>query len=178
MIVMVVFPSAFFDMNQVHEDLQQEYEAVKAVKLYETVLFGYDKWFNEGRLVLNNPPEEMRTAIYRGWMMKPEQYETFYELLLNKNIHLITSPEEYRLMHIFPNVYPYVREDTARIEVFPLHSQIDVEKLKQSFTRFMVKDYVKSVKGTEFPRYFDQTVTQKEFTNGWKCFRTFGTTGL
>ena len=34
----------------------------------------------------------------------------------------------------------------------------------------MVKDYVKSVKGTKFPRYFDQTTTQEDFDNWMKVF--------
>lgn len=170
MIDLVVFPSSFMNSKKVDEDLQQEYEAVKSVGLFDTVIFGYEKWFTEGQLVINIQPEEQRMAIYRGWMMKPEQYERFNTLLLEKNIQLITGPEEYKLMHIFPNVYPFLIEDTAKMEIFPLHSQIDVEKLKQSFDRFMVKDYVKSVKGTEFPRYFDKTITQKDFDKWMEVF--------
>ena len=36
-------------------------------------------------------------------------------------------------------------------------------ELQKQFSRFMVKDYVKSVKGTKFPKYFDAAVTQQEF---------------
>ena len=32
--------------------------------------------------------------------MNPEKYERFYERLLENNIRLITTPEEYELMHI------------------------------------------------------------------------------
>ena len=80
-------------------------------------------------------------------MMKSDQYERFYNLLLDNNIRLVTEPEQYRLMHIFPNVYECVKEDTAKMELYSLYTQIDIEKLKKSFDRFMVKDYVKSVKG-------------------------------
>ena len=34
----------------------------------------------------------------------------------------------------------------------------------------MVKDYVKSVKGTSFPKYFDSTITQKDFDNHMQKF--------
>ncbi len=102
--------------------------------------------------------------------MKSEQYERFYKLLQEKNIKQVTDPAQYKLMHIFPNVYDYVKSDTAKMEVFPLHSQIDVELLKKSFGRFMVKDYVKSVKGTEFPRFFDQTITQESFVRWMQVF--------
>ena len=102
--------------------------------------------------------------------MKPEQYKLFYEKLLEKNIRLVTDPDQYRLMHIFPNVYELLSEDTAKMEVYPLHAQLDVGNLKQSFDRFMVKDYVKSVKGTEFPRFFDQSITQSEFDRWMDVF--------
>lgn len=102
--------------------------------------------------------------------MKPEQYKGFYEQLLEKNIRLVTDPEQYELMHIFPNIYSALEADTAKMEIFPLHEKIDVEVLKKSFDRFMVKDFVKSVKGTEFPRFFDQSVTQNDFERWMEVF--------
>lgn len=170
MVDMILFPSSFFSVTKVDEDLQNEYDAVLATGLFEVALFGYDKWFNEGKLVITNAPEEEHLAVYRGWMMKPDQYEEFYDLLLDHKIRLVTGPEQYRLMHIFPNVYERVKEDTAKMEIYPLHSEISVENLKKSFTRFMVKDFVKSVKGTEFPKYFDESVTQEEFNKWMEVF--------
>ncbi|MBR4749162.1 MAG: ATP-grasp domain-containing protein [Abditibacteriota bacterium] len=167
---MILFPSSSFDPKRVDEDLQREYEAAGATGLFGLALFDYDGWFLEDRLIVRGAPETETSAVYRGWMMKPDVYERFYELLLHKNIRLITEPEHYRLMHIFPNVYESVRDDTARMEIFPLHSRIDVERLKKDFPRFMIKDYVKSVKGTEFPRYFDQTITQPEFDRWMEVF--------
>lgn len=167
---MVLFPSDYFDIKKVDEDLQKEYEAVLETGLFQVTFFGYDQWFNEGKLVVTGAPEEDHLAVYRGWMMQPEQYERFYTQLLNKNIRLVTEPDQYELMHIFPEVYELIKSDTARIETFPLHTEIDVEQLKKSFSRFMVKDYVKSVKGTEFPTYFDQTITQDDFDRWMKVF--------
>lgn len=170
MVTTVLFPSSYFDITKVDEDLQKEYDAVMVTGLFNVVLFGYDKWFNEGKLILKNGIEEPCDAVYRGWMMKPEQYELFFNILLEKGIRLVTNPEQYKLMHVFPNVYGYVKEDTARMEIFPLHEQLDVERLKKTFGRFMVKDYVKSVKGTEFPRFFDQSISQDAFDDWMDVF--------
>lgn len=170
MVDLILFPSDFFDISKVDEDLQKEYDAALATGLFDVALFGYDKWFNEDKLVLRGKPEKERLAVYRGWMMKPEQYDRLYAELLDRNIRLVTEPDQYRLMHIFPNVYELVKEDTAYMEIFPLHEQIDVDHLKRSFRRFMVKDYVKSVKGTEFPAYFDQSITQEEFDRWMEVF--------
>ena len=106
---MILFPSGYFDPVKVDEDLQMEYEAVLSTGLFDVGIFGYDKWFNEGKLVLRtetgsgakiSETKQEKTAVYRGWMMKPEQYEKFYQLLLERNVRLITEPDSYRLMHI------------------------------------------------------------------------------
>lgn len=61
-------------------------------------------------------------------MMKPEQYEQFYHALYARGIRLITDPEAYAAMHVFPNVYKLVEEDTARMRIFPLHEEIEVQE--------------------------------------------------
>ena len=72
MLEVVLFPSSYFRVNKVDEDWQAEYEAVVETGLYEVALFGYEKWFQEGKLVLNRSFDKVFSAVYRGWMMKPE----------------------------------------------------------------------------------------------------------
>ena len=170
MVNTIVFPSSFFDTRRVDEDLQQEYDAVVETGLFDVIIFGYEKWFDEGKLVLANAPSEEVMAVYRGWMMKPEQYETFYSQLQERGICLVTDPEAYTTMHVFPTVYKFVAKDTAKMQVFPLHQEINIAEVKKEFSRFMVKDYVKSVKGTKFPRYFDHSIDQDTFHQWMEVF--------
>lgn len=170
MVDLILFPSNYFSIKKVDEDLQSEYDAVKATGLFDTLLFGYDKWVNEGVLALDETPPVMRKAIMRGWMMKPEQYEKFFDLLLARNIELVTSPTEYAQMHIFPNAYGLFGKDTAGMKIYSLYERINVAELKDQFSRFMIKDFVKSVKGTEFPKYFDDSITQEKFDEWMQVF--------
>ncbi|MDE7415600.1 MAG: ATP-grasp domain-containing protein [Lachnospiraceae bacterium] len=170
MVNTILFPSSFFNVHKVDEDLQAEYDAVQYTGLYDVILFGYEKWFHQGKLVLTKEPAEVANAVYRGWMMKPDLYETFYKQLKEHGICLVTEPDMYVNMHVFPNVYKLVENDTAKMKVFPLHEQIDIEDVKKVFSRFMVKDYVKSVKGTEFPTYFDHSVDQDSFDQWMEVF--------
>ena len=170
MVRTILFPSSFYDLYKVDEDMQQEYDAALDTGLFQVILFSYDDWFNHGILKLSENLQSEIDAVYRGWMMKPEQYLAFYTELLKRNICLVTDPEMYSLMHVFLNFYPELAGDTARILTFPLHTEIDIEKVKQVFPRFMVKDYVKSVKGTEFPVYFTQSTTQTEFNRWMEVF--------
>ena len=79
MVDIILFPSSFFDIRTVDEELQTEYEAVLSTGLFHVVLFGYDQWFNENKLVITDAPEAEHLAVYRGWMMKPEQeYQADY----------------------------------------------------------------------------------------------------
>ncbi len=173
MVTAILFPSHFYDAAKVDEDLRAEYDAVALEKVFQVVIFGYAQWFHEGKLLIKNTPEKEIKAVYRGWMMKPEQYRTFYELLLEKNIKLVTEPPAYELMHLFPKVYEKIRADTAKIKIYPLHGSIDVDELKAAFNKFMVKDFVKSVKGTDFPRCFDQSVTQEVFDKWMEVFYNY-----
>ena len=166
----ILFPSDYFDPSSVDPDLRMEYEAVRENKVLKPILFSYEEWFEHGKLVLSSEVDTVIGAVYRGWMMKPEQYEKFYEALRKQKVFLITSPEEYRMLHMFPNVYEKVREDSARILLFQLHAPIDVALIRKSFPKFMVKDYVKSVKGTEFPEFFDESITQEEFDRWMEVF--------
>jgi hypothetical protein len=166
----IIFPSSYFNKNKVDEDLQAEYDAVVNTGLFDIIIFGYDAWFNQGKLVFSTTPDKCIKAVYRGWMMKPEQYRSFYEVLLANNIRLVTTPEDYAAMHVFPNVYESVKEDTAKMRVFPLHEKLPCSELTNEFRRFMIKDYVKSVKGTDFPKYFDNTITQEELDRWMDVF--------
>lgn len=170
MLQMILFPSSYSGISRVDEDLQKEYDAAANTGLYELCLFGYDKWFRQGQLTLSHRPEKPTAAVYRGWMMKPEQYEQFYQQLSDNNIQLITSPDEYRMFHVFPDIYPMLSDDTAGMILFPEGTAVDLSAVRKRFERFMVKDYVKSVKGTKFPSCFDNTITQDEFDDQMEIF--------
>ena len=166
----VIFPCSYLHPTQVDEDLVKEYEgAVEAG--CEICLFDYDKWVSEEKLVLRNAPEEECIAVYRGWMLKPDQYKQFYHRLIEEHgIQLVTSPDCYERMHVFPNVYPYIRQDTAQILTYSFEDDIQIDEVRKHFPRFMVKDFTKSVKGTSFPKYFDDSYTQEEFDEQMQVF--------
>lgn len=160
----ILFPSDYFNRNKIDVELEQEYEAAKKAG-FDVMLFDYSSWFESRKLVLNQDCNS-DLILYRGWMMKPELYCEFEKQLLDLGYHLVVNSYAYKRLHEFVNVYPIIRNDIAPIMKFPIYTRIDVEFIKSTFGRFMVKDYVKSVKGSDFPVYFDSTITQSEF-DGW-----------
>ena len=85
----ILFPSDFFDNNKVDEGLKAEYRAVTETGLFDVILFSNDKWFSSGILKLSMKPDNEIFAVYRGWMMKPQQYNLFYNKLYSRySVHL------------------------------------------------------------------------------------------
>ena len=167
---MILFPSDYFDINKIDESFKNEYEAVLSNGNFETVLFSYDEWIAERKMKLNHKVDTMKNAIYRGWMMKPKVYENFYRELQKKNIQLMTLPNEYAKFHSFPNIYPELEENTAKMLVYDDVGKVDLKEIKNTFSQFMIKDYVKSVKGTDFPKCISSDIDEDEFNRLMKKF--------
>ena len=89
-------------------------------------------------------------------MLNSEKYKKLYEYLSSRGLKLINNPEEYRFCHEFPNAYKVVKDLTPAIRVYNEGEEIDWTSVKKQFDKFMIKDFVKSVKGTHFPKYFDE----------------------
>lgn len=168
----IIFPGSYFNYRVIDDDLYTEYQAVKETDLFNTVLFNYDHWLLNNKLRLTDASEISPLILYRGWMLKPEQYQKLYTELKARGLHLLTDPKAYENMHLFPNVYPWIKEDTAKMMVFP-DGNVDINIVKQHFRQFMVKDSVKSTKGTAFPTFFDQSISQAEFDDKMKIFYSY-----
>lgn len=49
---LIIFPSSYFSKNQVDEDLQAEYKGAMDTGLFDIIIFGYESWFVNHRLML------------------------------------------------------------------------------------------------------------------------------
>ena len=165
----LVLPGSFMNYRKIDEDMREEYLAAIDTGLFDICLFNYDEWLVGDRFKITCTEGASSIAVYRGWMLKPGKYDNLYEMLKDRGLTLITDPAAYRNMHLFPNVYPHIKADTAKMMIFD-NGCVDVEQVKKRFSRFMVKDSVKSVKGTEFPAFFDRTISQDKFDDWMKVF--------
>ena len=93
-------------------------------------------------------------------MMKPDEYARFNDDISAAGGQLINSVAEYNQMHLFPNVYPLLEGNTPKAIWFENPHSVDVEVVNKEFSRFLMKDYVKSVKGHNFPACFNTPITQ------------------
>ncbi len=90
-----------------------------------------------------------REAIYRGWMVTPEQYRRLFDMLAAKKIMLLNDPDAYRQCHHLPEWYPIAKELTPRS--IWLTGDLSLERIMEALAAFegapvIVKDFVKSRK--------------------------------
>ncbi|HZS09288.1 MAG TPA: ATP-grasp domain-containing protein [Blastocatellia bacterium] len=100
------------------------------------------------RVAIADAPE---LAVYRGWMLRPEQYSLLYAALGQRGLHLINTPESYRHCHYLPESYPVIREYTPRTLSLKLGESFSLAAVMELLEPFgdrlvVLKDYVKSRK--------------------------------
>lgn len=187
----ILYPGSYFNLKKVDEDYDFEYQEAAKFPELQIVFFNYDGFLAGDRLKLYPISQEPGLCIYRGWMVKPEKYQKLYEELKAKGLELINTPEQYENCHEFPRSYSHLKDFTPPMVHFPEgessagtahHSPacgpasltgqgIDWDHVKAVFPRFMIKDYVKSVKGTSFPVYFDSTYSNQKLDEYLEQFK-------
>ncbi len=136
-------------------DYQDEYIAAKANGC-TTFLFSYETLTRDKDAVLATRQikcsDTLQKIIYRGWMLKPNQYASLYHCLLTKNYQLINTPTQYQHCHYFPDSYPLISGHTPKTIWFPIQNQqVDYDQVFNGIAAFehsalIVKDFVKSQK--------------------------------
>jgi hypothetical protein len=158
-VILILFPADSLERFQPERDFRHEVAAAQAAG-FKTAIFDFDAFTRDEplTLVLRRIPEAEipRTAVYRGWMLSPEQYERLYEGLQAKNWHLLNTPAQYRRCHYLPEAYTCIEGQTPRTIWLPAEEVIseagaDFSSIHQRLEVFagapiLLKDYVKSQK--------------------------------
>ena len=159
----LLFPADYFDKRSPDGAMREEYKAAVAESRLDVSLFNLELFDERGAVSLARPfLDPGLPLIYRGWMMKPVEYESFHRALVGLGLRPITSPEAYAEFHMFPLAYErheVLRSSSPGLLAFP-GTGADAGAVNGCFERFMVKDYVKSVKGTSFPTSVRTPVSQ------------------
>lgn len=162
----ILFPADYFSPDAPNDNFSGELDAVIATEGLESALFNYDEFIDGASLTLSEPIDHLpELVIYRGWMMKPEQYRRFHDELVSLGLKPMVSPLCYERMHCFPNAAEMFGDQTPPFMAFPEADgtvRIDADIVNERFDRFMIKDYVKSAKNTDFPAFIETPVTQDE----------------
>jgi hypothetical protein len=176
----IVFPAYPPNFPEVDYDYREEKTTAELLR-FNTSVVDHDELIG-GLFHMNHPPRYLSNGvIYRGWMLKPQQYEFLYNSIYpnrGEYLHgysderksdpyeiqwergeLIVSPKQYRLCHHFPNVYPYIQEHTGAAwwileneNLIQSTEKILSEARSMEISTLLLKDFVKSEKHD--PRLF------------------------
>ncbi len=137
-------------------DSTYEKEVVASAKVgLVSDLINYEALVDQGkrsaavrRVRAVEPPE---LAIYRGWMLTPEQYSVLFAALSERNLILINTPEQYKHCHYLPDSYSVIEHFTPPSVFLPYDEGFNIERVVELLAPFgdrpvVLKDYVKSRK--------------------------------
>ncbi len=160
--MLVVMCSDPFETRRVDEDWAAERAVALARGLRVELVHWESVVAGEGdeavrRVSARSEPER---ALYRGWMLTPDQYRLLFEALRGRGVELITSPERYAWAHTLPGWYASFEGLTPRSRWLAAGDPLDEafalarELLASCPGGIVVKDYVKSRKHEWFEACF------------------------
>ncbi|HYE72944.1 MAG TPA: ATP-grasp domain-containing protein, partial [Blastocatellia bacterium] len=85
-------------------------------------------------------------VAYRGWMLSPTEYDNFILSVKATGGTPLTSTDQYLATHYLPNWYKVIADLTPETVILPLDEDWTSELAKLGWSKFFVKDYVKSLK--------------------------------
>jgi len=148
-----IFCDSGFSPKEVDYLYAEEFESAKK-NLFPVSLLSFEE-IKQGNIELAikrvRTSEEIIEGIYRGWMLKPVQYQQLYDGLLEKNIKLVNSPAQYKFCHYLPESYELIKDYTPKSTFKTLDGKFNIDEFKNELGIFgnkaiVIKDYVKSQK--------------------------------
>lgn len=146
--MMLLVPADVLHPRRADEHFADEAEAARAAGM-DVALVDHDALTvpdGADRAVRRVP--EGGEAIYRGWMLRAEQYAAFREALLRRDVELRTDAEQYRHAHELPGWYPDLATVTPR-SVWTTgddHAAFDRARRQLAPGPAVLRDYTKSMK--------------------------------
>lgn len=108
---------------------------------------------NPARAVRDIPVHDpVQSAVYRGWMLRGEQYAKLYDALLSRGLRLINTVPQYRHTHYLPEALEIIKAHTPRTVYMKTDGKdLSYDVVMQLLMPFdgqplVLKDYVKSEK--------------------------------
>jgi hypothetical protein len=149
--VMLLIPADVVHPRRPDAHFADEARAAREVGV-EVALVDHDALATSGgtaRAVARLPESAtQRVAVYRGWMLRSEQYVAFAEALAQRNIVLRTSPEQYRRAHELPGWYAALADVTPSTVWTRGDGRDDFTRACADLGRgpAVLRDYTKSMK--------------------------------
>jgi hypothetical protein len=159
MVFVILFPADSLERAQVERDYEAEWQAAREAG-FATTIFDFDGLRRGENIetVLRRVPrnEAPQTLIYRGWMLRGDEYGRLFDGLEERGWNLINDPKAYRFAHHLPENCALWRAQMPETlwlerEHFERENEIDFAPIFEVLKPFgsgavVLKDWVKSQK--------------------------------
>lgn len=139
-----LFPSDYFNAKKVDEAYSEQVDCLRNVG-FETSVIALEALSSGSSKIFPMPDSEAK-LIYRGWMITPDEYALLVNVIRNAGADVLTSHDEYLATHYLPNWYPLLRDLTPETRFFSVDDDLESVLSRLGWSRFFIKDYVKSLK--------------------------------
>lgn len=119
-------------------------------------------------------------VIYRGWMVKLDEYRRLNDSICSAGATLLTDPQSYALTHHLPNWYETLAEFTAETVVIKSSDDLVQTIAQLDWGGYFLKDFVKSLKvaggsivysEADARRWVEQMIEYRDELEGGICIR-------
>jgi hypothetical protein len=125
---LLLFPCMPFSPDEIDPDFASERDAARSLGLATALVDHTRVVRGEVDAAVEGVTSAPATAVYRGWMMRPEQYEAMYAALEAKGVMLQSNPIAYRTCHYLPESYPFLEGHTPASVWLPLEASRAVDR--------------------------------------------------
>jgi hypothetical protein len=139
-----IFPSDYFNLRQADEAYSAEYDCLQNLG-FETSVISLENLGSRMAEVFPIPNPESK-VIYRGWMLSTNKYLQLVDTVKSTGVEMWISADEYLATHHLPNWYPLISDLTPETHFFDIDENLESELHCLGWSRFFIKDYVKSLK--------------------------------
>jgi hypothetical protein len=139
----LLFPSEPFNIKAADESYAIEYEAFRSAGLTCSLFSPFD--FDQGvfkPLPSLTPGDKV---LYRGWMLKPEEYRRLHAAISIHDSVPLTTPDQYQACHYLPDWYSLLHDYTPETVFASRGSDFASILTSHVWPAYFVKDYVKSL---------------------------------
>jgi hypothetical protein len=152
--MLVVFCSDPFDRRSPDSAYAREAEGADELGI-EYALISFETLVDEhdaaGAVARVPKQDGLRLGMYRGWMLRPEQYRELFEALAQRGVHLLNDPAAYTFCHYLPEWYASLAGQTPESVWLRVDADVPLDHLMELLRPFdarsvVLKDYVKSRK--------------------------------
>ena len=139
-----LFPSDYFKPQRVDSAYIEQFDRLQASGFDTSVISLENLSLGAAKIYPQPHPDEK--LIYRGWMISPDDYSLLVNAVRKTGADLWIDRDEYLRTHYLPNWYPLLQDLTPETYWFALDANLESELSKLGWSKFFIKDYVKSLK--------------------------------